>query len=192
VAPDSRPHLVANMPCEGRKRCRSGAWSLVVFTGWDPSTGKRRNLYEKVRRPDNGVSAHRDARRLVSSCAPKLCAADACCRARAGRRRGMGAASPAPCAAARRPARTDCAAPSTVSPINTLASNRVLIAEAQSIVRACLRRSTATARSATAPSRGGLWRRLGGEASTRARQAYRRVEKLIIDASARENHRAAS
>lgn len=49
----------------GSKRYRSGAWRLVVFTGWDPVTGKRRNLYETVHGPGNRVGAKAADARLA-------------------------------------------------------------------------------------------------------------------------------
>ena len=49
----------------GSKRYRSGAWRLVVFTGWDPATGKRRNLYETVHGPENRVGAKAADARLA-------------------------------------------------------------------------------------------------------------------------------
>jgi len=42
---------------KGSKRYRSGAWRLKVNAGRDPVTGKRRELYETVKAPDNRAGA---------------------------------------------------------------------------------------------------------------------------------------
>lgn len=49
----------------GHKRFRDGAWRLVVFAGWDPATGNRRNLYETVRAADNRAGAKAADARLA-------------------------------------------------------------------------------------------------------------------------------
>lgn len=49
----------------GHKRYRSGAWRLVVFAGWDPATGKRRDLHETVHAPDNRAGAKAADARLA-------------------------------------------------------------------------------------------------------------------------------
>jgi integrase len=42
---------------KGSKRYRSGAWRLKVNAGRDPVTGKRREVYETVKAPDNRAGA---------------------------------------------------------------------------------------------------------------------------------------
>lgn len=41
------------MGMRGTKRFRSGAWRLKVFAGWDPVSGKRIDIYETVKAPNN-------------------------------------------------------------------------------------------------------------------------------------------
>jgi len=48
----------ANIPgVRGHKRYRSGAWRITVFAGWDPVTGKRIDIHETVKGPDNRAGA---------------------------------------------------------------------------------------------------------------------------------------
>jgi len=51
---------------KGHKRFRSGAWRLSVFVGWDPITGKRIDIHETVRAPDNRTGAKKADARLAS------------------------------------------------------------------------------------------------------------------------------
>lgn len=42
---------------KGNKRWRAGAWRLAVFTGFDPETGKRVDVYATVKAPNNRAGA---------------------------------------------------------------------------------------------------------------------------------------
>ena len=53
------------MAMKGTKRFRSGAWRLKVFAGWDPATGKRIDLYETVKAPNNRAGAKAADARLA-------------------------------------------------------------------------------------------------------------------------------
>jgi len=50
---------------KGTKRSRSGAWRRKVFAGWDPGTGKRVDLYETVKAPNNRAGAKAADTRLA-------------------------------------------------------------------------------------------------------------------------------
>ena len=50
---------------KGHKRCRSGAWRLVVAAGTDPVTGTRRSICETVSAPNNRAGAELADARLA-------------------------------------------------------------------------------------------------------------------------------
>ncbi len=50
---------------KGHKRYRSGAWRLVVHTGVDPATGRRRSIHETVHGPENRAGAKAADARLA-------------------------------------------------------------------------------------------------------------------------------